>query len=57
MQNKEKKPKKVIEELRVCIRKLPPNLAQEVFNKSIAPYKETISNLYYVQGKNKSIFF
>jgi len=57
MQTKEKKPKKVVEELRVCVRKLPPNLTQDIFTKSIAAYNETISNIYYVQGKNKYLFF
>ena len=53
MQNKERKAKKVVEELKVCIRKLPPNLTQEVFARSISGYKDCIANLYYVQGQNK----
>jgi len=53
MQSKEKKIKKPVEELKVCIRKLPPNLTQEIFMKSIGNFKDTISNIYYVQGKNK----
>lgn len=52
MQNKEKKAKKVLDELRVCVRKLPPNLSQEIFMKSIMNYKDVIANFYYVQGKN-----
>ena len=54
MQGKEKRTKKVVEELKICIRKLPPNLSQDVFLKSIVNYKDTIARFYYVQGKNKS---
>lgn len=53
MQNKEKKTKKVVEELKVCVRKLPPNLPEEVFMRSIAGFKETFANFYFFQGKNK----
>lgn len=53
MQSKEKKTKKVNEELKICVRKLPPNLTQEIFMKSIANHKDKMSNFYFVQGKNK----
>ncbi len=50
---KEKKTKKVVDELKVCVRKLPPNLPEEVFMRSVAGFKETFANFYFVQGKNK----
>ena len=52
MTTREKKVKKV-EELKACVRKLPPNLTQEVFTKSLANFKDTLTNFYYVQGQNK----
>jgi hypothetical protein len=53
MTTKEKKSKKGADELKVVIRKLPPNLTEEIFLKSIHPFKDTIYMTYFVQGKNK----
>jgi hypothetical protein len=53
MTSKEKKPRKVQEDLRVVIRKLPPTLSEEIFLKSVQNYKDSIAAHYFIQGKNR----
>ena len=53
MSTKPKKSRRVYEELKVVVRKLPPTLTQEVFMRSVQAYKDSISFSYFVPGKNK----
>lgn len=53
MSAKPKKTKKIVEDLKVVVRKLPPTLTEEIFMKSVQAFNDIISYKYFVQGKNK----
>ena len=45
--------KKKCDELKICLRKLPPNLKEDDFKNTLIKYQSSFAEYYFVQGKIK----
>ena len=55
--NQQQSTQNINNHLRVVVRKLPPNLPQEIFYQSIQPWvnDDTITQTYYSKGKLRAM--